>query len=105
MTRMIRTHLRQVVVAAALMGLVAAPTALADLAVQHDSTAVSDSAGNNNGVAEPGETLAVTENVMSFDPDQTLTGVSGTLATSFSGATAGSSTSGYADLLFAPPAG
>jgi subtilisin-like proprotein convertase family protein len=104
MTRMIRTHLRQVVVAAALMGLAAAPTALADLAVQHNSTAVTETAGNGNGVPEPGDTVAVTESVMSVDPDQVFTGVSGTLATSFSGATVGSASSAYPDLSFATPA-
>jgi subtilisin-like proprotein convertase family protein len=104
MTRMIRTHLRQVVVAAALMGLAAAPTALADLAVQHDSAGVTETAGNGNGVPEPGDTLAVTETVMSVDPDQTFTGVSGTLATSLGDATVGSASSAYPDLVFAAPA-
>jgi subtilisin-like proprotein convertase family protein len=85
-------------VAAALMGLAAAPTALADLAVQHNTTDITETAGNNNGVWEPGDTLAVTENVMSFDFDQTFTGVSGTIATSFSGATINAATSAYPDL-------
>ena len=105
MTRTIRTHARQVVVAAALMGLVAAPTALADLAVQHDSTAVTETAGNGNGVPEPGDTLAVTENVMSVDPYQAFTGVSGTLASSLSGVSIASAASAYADLVFATPTG
>ena len=105
MTRMIRTHLRQVVVAAALMGLVAVPAAYADLAVQHDSTSITETSGNGNGVPEPGDTVAVTENVMSVDPDQTFTGVSGTLATSFAGASVGSASSAYSDLAFAVPTG
>src|SRR5215211_406831 len=103
MTRMIRTHLRQVVVAAALTGLAAAPPALAELAVQHDSTTVTETAGNGNGVPEPGDTLAVTETVVSSDPDQVFTGVSGTLATSLPGATVASADSPYPDLLFAWP--
>src|SRR4051794_21831937 len=105
MTRTTRTHLRQVVVAAALMALAAVPVAHADLAVQHDSTVVTETAGNANGIPEPGDTLAVTENVMSVDPDQVFTGVSGTLATSFAGATAASASSAYADLVFATPVG
>src|SRR3954449_1317540 len=100
MTRTTRTHVRQVVVAAALMALAAVPAAHADLAVQHDSTVVTETAGNGNGIPEPGDTVAVTENVISFDPDQTFTGVSGTLATAFSGATVGSASSAYADLAF-----
>src|SRR5215218_4183032 len=103
MTRMIRTHLRQVVVAAALMGLAAAPPALAELAVQHDSTVVTETAGNGNGVPEPGDTVALTENVMSVDPDQMFTGVTGTLATTFANATVNSASSAYADLVFGVP--
>src|SRR5436190_6037273 len=103
MTRM--TRIRQVMTAAALMALVAAPAAVADLAVQHDSTVVTETAGNGNGVPEPGDTVAVTENVISFDSDQTFTGVSGTLATAFSGATVGSASSAYADLVFIMPTG
>jgi subtilisin-like proprotein convertase family protein len=105
MTRMIRTHLRQVVTVAAVMGLAVAPAAHAALAVQHDSTVVSETAGNGNGVPEPGDTLALTENVMSVDPDQTFTSVSGTLATTFADAAVGSASSAYADLVFALPAG
>src|SRR3954469_23143964 len=105
MTRMIRTHLRQVVTVAALMGLAAAPAAHADLAVQHSSTVVTETAGNGNGVPEPGDTLAVTENVMSVDPDQTFTGVTGSLSTTLTGATVGSASSAYADLAFVQPTG
>lgn len=105
MTRTTRMKLRQVVVAAALMGLVVVPAAHADLAVQHDSTSVTETSGNGNGVPEPGDTLAVTENVMSVDPDQTFTGVSGTLATSFAGASIGSASSAYPDLAFAASTG
>jgi len=85
------------------MGLAAAPAALADLAVQHSSTAVAESAGNGNGVPEPGDTLAVTENVMSLDGDQTFTGVSGTAASSFAGATVTAADSPYPDLVFGLP--
>ena len=105
MKRMIRTHLRQVVTAAAMMALAAAPAAHADLAVQHDSLAVTETAGNGNGVAEPGDTLALTENVMSLDGSQTFTGVSGTLATTSSDVTVGSASSAYADLVFGVPTG
>jgi subtilisin-like proprotein convertase family protein len=104
MTRMIRMYLRQVV-AAAVISLAAAPAAHADLAVQHDSTAVTETAGNGNGIPEPGDTIAVTENVVSVDPDQTFTGVSGTLATTSADATVGSASSAYADLAFAIPTG
>jgi subtilisin-like proprotein convertase family protein len=105
MTRMIRTHLRLVVTVAALMGIAAAPAAHADLAVQHDSTVVTETAGNGNGVPEPGDTLAVTENVLSVDPDQIFTGVSGTVATTLAAANIASATSAYADLMFAQPTG
>jgi len=104
MTRMIRMYLRQVVTVA-VIGLAAAPAAHADLAVQHDSTVVTETAGNGNGVPEPGDTLAVTENVMSVDPDQTFTGVSGTLATTSADASIGSAGSAYADLVFGVPTG
>jgi subtilisin-like proprotein convertase family protein len=100
MTRTIRT-LRQVVTAAALVALAAAPAAHAQLAVQHDSTVVTETAGNGNGVPEPGDTLALTENVMSVDPDQTFTGVSGTLSSSSSDASITASSSAYPDLAFA----
>jgi subtilisin-like proprotein convertase family protein len=102
---MIRMQLRQVVVAAALMGLAAVPAAYADLAVQHDSTVVSETAGNGNGVPEPGDTLAVTENVMSVDFEQTFTGVSGALATNLADAAVSSASSAYADLVFGVPTG
>src|SRR4051794_40989716 len=105
MTRTTRTHLRQVVVAAALMALAAGPAAHANLAGQHDSTVVTETAGNSNGIPEPGDTLPVTEKGMSVDPDQVFSGVSGTLATSFTGATVGSASSAYADLAFATPVG
>ena len=104
MTRMIRMCVRQVVAAAAI-ALVAAPAAHAELAVQHDSTVVTETAGNGNGIPEPGDTIALTENVMSVDPDQTFTGVIGTLATTFAGATVGSASSAYADLVFGVPTG
>jgi subtilisin-like proprotein convertase family protein len=103
MRRMIRTQVRQVVMAAALAALAAAPAAHAQLAVQHDSTVVSETAGNGNGVPEPGDTLALTENVLSVDPDQTFTGVSGTLSSASPDVTVGASSSAYSDLLFGVP--
>src|SRR5262245_34955153 len=105
MTRMIRTQLRQVVMAAALMALVAAPAAVADLAVQQDSTVVAETAGNGNGVPEPGDTVAVTENVVSFDDTQTLTGVTGTVSTTNGDTTVTANSSPYADLMFGWPTG
>ena len=104
MTRTTRMHLRQVVMAAALAALVAAPAAHAELAVQHDSTVVTETAGNGNGIPEPGDTLAITENVMSVDPDQTFTGVTGTLSSS-SSVSITSNSSAYPDLAFAQVAG
>ena len=96
MTRMIRTHLRQVVVAAALMGLVAVPAAYADLAVQHDSTSITETSGNGNGVPEPGDTVAVTENVVSSStPTRRSPASTGTLATSLASANVGSASSAY----------
>jgi subtilisin-like proprotein convertase family protein len=91
--------------AAALAALAAAPAAHAQLAVQHDSTVVTETAGNGNGVPEPGDTLALTENVMSVDPDQTFTGVTGTLSSSSSDVSITSSGSSYPDLSFATVAG
>src|SRR3954467_8638091 len=96
MTRTTRTHLRQVVTVAALMGLAAVPAAHADLAVQHDSTVVTETAGNGNGIPEPGDTLAVTENVLSVDPDQAFTNVTGSLSTTLAAATVSSASSAYA---------
>jgi subtilisin-like proprotein convertase family protein len=103
MTRM--TRMRQVMTAAALVALVAAPAAVADLAVQHDSTVVTETAGNGNGVPEPGDTVSITENVVSFDDTQTLTGVTGTLSTTDADATVTSAGSPYADLMFGWPTG
>src|SRR3954451_23335604 len=105
MTRTTRTQLRQVVVAAALMALAAVPAAHADLAVQHDSTVVTETAGNSNGVTEPGDTLAVTENVMSVDPAQPSTGAPGTVPPGSAGAAVTAASSAYADLAFAIPTG
>ena len=104
MTRLIRTQLRQVMMATAVMALVSAPAAFADLAVQHDSTVLTETAGNGNGIPEPGDTIAVTENVVSFDDTvASLTGVSGTLSSSNPDVTFPSASSPYADLLFAWP--
>jgi subtilisin-like proprotein convertase family protein len=103
MTRM--TRMRQVVTAAALMALVAAPAAVADLAVQHDSTVVTETAGNGNGVPEPGDTVSITENVVSFDDAQTLMGVTGTLSTTNADANVTAPVSPYADLMFGWPTG
>jgi subtilisin-like proprotein convertase family protein len=99
MTRTTRKQLRQVMTATALMALAFAPAAFADLAVQHDSSTFTETAGNGNGIVEPGDTVAVTENVVSFD-DAVLTGVSGTLSSSSPDVTVSSATSPYADLLF-----
>lgn len=104
MTRLIRTQLKQVMVASAVLALASAPAAFADLAVQHDSTVLTETAGNGNGIPEPGDTIAVTENVVSFDDTlMTLTGVTGTLSSSNSGATIASASSPYADLMFGWP--
>jgi subtilisin-like proprotein convertase family protein len=104
MTRLIRTQLRQVMMASAVLALASAPAAVADLAVQHDSTVLSETAGNGNGIPEPGDTIAVTENVASFDDTlMTLTGVTGTLSSSDPGATVTSASSPYADLMFGWP--
>jgi subtilisin-like proprotein convertase family protein len=91
--------------AAALAALVAAPVAHADLAVQHDSTVVSETAGNGNGVPEPGDTLAITENVMSVDPDQAYSAITGTLSSSSSAVSITSNSSAYPDLSFAQVGG
>jgi subtilisin-like proprotein convertase family protein len=101
MRRTIRMHLTQTIAAAALAALAAAPAAHAQLAVQHDSTVISDAAGNGNGVPEPGDTLALTENVMSVDFDQTFTGVSGTLSSTSPDVSVTSAASAYPDLAFA----
>ena len=100
MTRTTRTHLRQVVLAAALAALVAVPAAHADLPVQHFNTDVTETAGNGNNVPEPGETLAITENVMSVDPSQDYTGVTGALSSSSPDVTITSGSSAYPDLTF-----
>jgi subtilisin-like proprotein convertase family protein len=107
-TTMMRTNraaVRQVLATAAVMAFAAVPAAHAQLAVQHDSTAVNETAGNGNGIAEPGDTLAVTENVMSLEPGDALTGVSGTLATASADATVADATSPYPDLTFGFPSG
>lgn len=105
MRRTIRTHVRQVVTAAALAALAAAPAAHAQLAVQHDSTVVTETAGNGNGIPEPGDTLALTENVMSVDPEQVFTGVTGALSSTSPDATITAGSSAYPDLFFAATAG
>jgi subtilisin-like proprotein convertase family protein len=101
MRRTSRTHLRQVVLAAALAALVAAPAAHADLAVQHYHTDAVETAGNGNGIPEPGDTLAITEQVISVDPDQDYTGVTGTISSSAPGVTITSGSSPYPDMSFA----
>jgi subtilisin-like proprotein convertase family protein len=103
MERTTRTRTTQIWLTAAVMGLAGAPAAHAALAVQHDSTVVTETAGNANGIPEPGETLAVTENVLSAEPDLTLTGVTGTLTTASPDATVGSGVSAYPDLAFGMP--
>lgn len=89
---------------AVVMALVAAPAAFADLAVQHDSTVVLETAGNGNNIPEPGDTVAVTENVVAFDDvNWTLTGVTGTLSSGSPDASVVSASSPYPDLVFGWP--
>jgi subtilisin-like proprotein convertase family protein len=104
MERRTRTRITQIWLSAAVVALAAAPGAHA-LAVQHDSTVVTETAGNGNGIPEPGDTVALTENVLSAEPDLALTGVTGTLTTASPDATVGSGVSPYPDLAFGLPAG
>jgi subtilisin-like proprotein convertase family protein len=104
MDRRTRTRITQIWLTTAVVALAAAPGAHA-LAVQHDSTVVTETAGNGNGVPEPGDTLALTENVLSAEPDLALTGVTGTLTTASPDATVGSGASAYPDLAFGLPTG
>jgi subtilisin-like proprotein convertase family protein len=103
MTRIIRMQLKKVVMAAAVMALVAAPSAVADLAVQQDTPVFTETAGNGNNIPEPGDTVSVTGTLWSFDDTQTLTGVTGTLSTTNPDVSIPSATSPYPDLLFAWP--
>jgi subtilisin-like proprotein convertase family protein len=104
MTRTTIKQIRQVVVAAALMALAFAPAAFADLAVQHDSSVFLETAGNGNAIPEPGDTVAVTENVVSFDDmNMVLGGVSGTLTSASADVTIPSASSPYADLVVGWP--
>jgi subtilisin-like proprotein convertase family protein len=84
--------------------LTGAPAALADVAVEHDSTVVTETTGNGDGVIDPGETFALTENVISseFTP---LTGVSGTVTTAEPSVALSNGSSAYPDLAFGTPAG
>jgi subtilisin-like proprotein convertase family protein len=104
MERRTRTRITQTWLAATVVAFAAAPAAHA-LAVQHHSTIVTETAGNGNGIPEPGDTLALTENVLSAEPDLTLTGVTGTLTTASPDATVGSGASAYPDLAFGLPTG
>jgi subtilisin-like proprotein convertase family protein len=105
MMRTTRAGVRQVLATAAVMAFAAVPAAHAQLAVQHDSTAVTETAGNGNGIAEPGDTLALTESVVSAEPGVVLTGVTGTLATSFGPATVAAADAPYPDIPFGLPTG
>lgn len=87
-----------------LAALAAAPAAHAQVAVDHESTVVAEQAGNGNGIAEPGETLALTENVLSVEFD-TLTGVTGTLSSATPGVTIAAADAAWPDLDFASIAG
>jgi subtilisin-like proprotein convertase family protein len=85
---------------AALAALTAAPAAHAQVAVEHDSTVVTEQTGNGNGVPEPGETIALTESVLSVEMD-TLTGVSGHLSTTTPDVSVGAADAAWPDLDFA----
>ena len=89
---------------ATLFALVLAAPAHAQLWVEHDSTLVTESTGNGNGVAEPGEALSVVENVLSAE-FTTLTGVNGTLTTTAAGVVVESAQSAWPNLEFGTPAG
>ena len=71
--------------AALLAVLAMAPAANAQLAIEGQGATVHQTSGNGNGVTEPGEAFALTESLGSAEFD-TLTGVTGTLATSSPGA-------------------
>jgi subtilisin-like proprotein convertase family protein len=104
MTLLIRTQLRKVMMATAVMALVSVPAAFADIAVQDQGTNVQEIAGNGNGTPEPGDTIAITETVATFNDDlMNLTGVTGTLSSSNPDVTFPSATSPYPDLLWAYP--
>ncbi len=89
---------------ATLFALALAAPAQAQLWVEHDSTLVTETTGNGNGVAEPGEALSVVENVLSAE-FSTLTGVNGTLTTTAAGVVVESSQSAWPNLEFGTPAG
>src|SRR5437764_9978844 len=81
-----------------------APAAISDVAVEDDSTVVTETTGNGDGVIDPGESFALTENVISseFTP---LTGVAGTVTTGEPTVTLANGSSPYPDLAFGTPAG
>lgn len=95
---------RSGLVLAGVLAVAAPATAAAQLAVEHDLTVVTEITGNGNGVAEPGEHLAVTERVLSaeFEP---LSSVTGTLTTSSADATVTTSSAEWPDLTFGAPVG
>src|SRR5947208_693993 len=76
-----------------------APSAEAQLAVEGQGATAQESAGNGNGVLEPGESFAITEPLGSAEFD-TLTGVSGALSTSSPGVTLTRASSAYPNLDF-----
>jgi subtilisin-like proprotein convertase family protein len=91
--------------AALVLALLIAPVspAAASLWVDHESTVVTEN-GDDDGTLEPGEGLALTENVLSFEL-MTLTGVGGVLSSSTPGVTVTQASSPYPDLDFVVPAG
>jgi subtilisin-like proprotein convertase family protein len=90
--------------ATAVMALVSAPAAFADIAVQDQGTNVQEIAGNGNGTPEPGDTIAITETVATFNDDlMNLTGVTGTLSSSNPDATFPVPSSPYPDMIWAWP--
>ena len=88
---------------ASLATLVATAPASAQLAVEGQGTTVTETAGNGNGVVEPGDAFAIHETLGSAEFD-TLTGVTGTLSTSSPGVTLSQASSAYPNLDFGTPA-
>jgi subtilisin-like proprotein convertase family protein len=82
---------------------VLAPVAGAQLAVEHQSTTVTEVGGNGDGALDPGEGFSLTEQVLSSEFD-VLGGLSGALSTASPGVTLGVATSPYPDLTFGTPA-
>ena len=79
------------------------PAAGAQLAVEHETTTVTEVRGNGDGALDPGEGFSLTERVLSSEFD-VLGGVSGALSAASPGVILDVSTSPYPDLTFASPA-